>query len=176
MSLLRRHFHGIQLRLQTRHRCVEARNLDVCAPCVRHCLGDVFGPSSPRTHVAESCRCPSHRTGELCRLPLSMRTPACVQPLGSGTVQRRAAVACRVVFSFAECARSLVAGRGTSVSDGSSFGRVLGAQPMLLEIAQTEETGITRRQERTMIKGRPPFCQLQRSMHCGASACCAPKT
>ena len=56
-------------------------------------MDNVFGPSAPRTHVAASCCCRSRCTEELCHLRLSMRTPACVQPLGSGTVQRRAAVA-----------------------------------------------------------------------------------
>ena len=135
----------------------------------------MFGPSAPRTRRRLSSLS-RRRVGEPCRLRSPMRTPACSQPLGSGTVQRRAAVACRVVFAFAECTGSLVAGRGTSVSNRSSNRRVLGTQPMLLQTAQSEETGITRRQERTMIKGRPPFCQLQRSTHRGASACCAPKT
>ena len=105
---------------------------------------DVFGPSAPRTrHRTLSLSQSPRQRG--CRLRSPLRTPACCQPFGSGTVQRRAAVACRLVFSFAECAGSLVVGRGMSTSNGSSNKRVLGAQPMLLETPQSEENGFTRR-------------------------------
>ena len=101
--------------------------------------GDVFGPSALRTNVAASSLSQSPRR-EPCRLHLPMRTPACCQPFGSGTVQRRAAIACRVVFSFAECVGLLVAGRGTSVSNGPSNRRVLGMHSRCYsETPQSEE-------------------------------------
>ena len=54
-------------------------------------------------------------------------------------MQHRTAVACRLVFRVGRCAALSVAGQGTSVSNVESIRRVLGAQPMLLYTAQTEE-------------------------------------
>ena len=116
----------------------------------------MFGPSAPRTRVAASSLSQSPRR-EPCRLRLPMRTPACCQPLGSGTVQRRAAVACRMVASFTECAGSSVVGRGTSVSNGSSIGRVLGVQPMLLETHNRRKTGTHKGRKNNEPRGVHPF-------------------
>ena len=132
----------------------------------------MVGPSDPRTHVFA---CP---VAALKRLPFAR--PSCALPLQSALwLGHRTASRCRclqVVLRVDECADALVAGPGSSSSNGASFRRVLGAQPMLLHTAtqhQTEEIRITRMQKGTMDKGRPPFCHHQCNAHRGTSACCA---
>ena len=137
---------------------------------------DVFGPSAPRTRRRLSPLSQSPRRRG-CRLRSPMRTPACCQPLGSGTVQRRAAVACRLICSVAECAGSLVAGRGTRSSNGASIRRVLGTQPMLLHSAtQHQSRGKQNHtmQERNNNQGTSALLSSPMFTHRGSSACCAP--
>ena len=124
---------------------------------------DVFGPSAPRTRRRTlTLSQPPRRRGSRLRPPL--RTPTCRQPFGSGTVQRRAAVACRL-FSTPRSARGRWlpgeerARRMARRSDEySARSRCYSTQPHSTKV---EESRITRKQKGTIIKGRPPFCHHQ---------------
>ena len=57
---------------------------------------NVYGPNDPRTHVhPQRLR---RRVGKSRRCAIRPAHSPCCQPLGSGTVQHRAAVACRLAF------------------------------------------------------------------------------
>ena len=124
---------------------------------------DVFGPSAPRTRRRLSPLSQSPRRRG-CRLRSPMRTPACCQPFGSGTVQRRAAVACRLRFTPRSAPDRWLSGeerarRMARRSDEySAHSRCYSTQP---HSTKTEESRITRCKKGTIIKGRPPFCHHQ---------------
>ena len=116
-----------------------------------------------RVHAVACRRCPSRRVREVSFALVDAHS----RLLSALWVGHCAASRCRrlqVVLHSTECAGALVVGRGTSPSNGASFRRVLGAQPMLLHTAtqhQVEESRITRCKKGTMNKGRPPFCHHQ---------------
>ena len=126
-------------------------------------FNDVFGPSAPRTcrRTLTLSQSPRRRG---CRLRSPMRTPACCQPFGSGTVQRRAAVACRLSFTPRSARERWLSGevrarRMARRSDEySARSRCYSTQP---HSTTSEESRITRMQKGTIIKGRPPFCHHQ---------------
>ena len=124
---------------------------------------DVFGPSAPRTHRRTFALSQSPRRRG-CRLRSPMCTPACCQPFGSGTVQRRAVVACRLRFTPRSAPDHWLLGeerarRMARRSDEySAHSRCYSIQP---HSTKTEESRITRCKKGTIIKGRPPFCHHQ---------------
>ena len=133
------------------------------ATCSHLRVGDVFGPSAPRTcHRTLTLSQPPHRRG--CPLHSPMRTPACCQPFGSGTVQRHAAVACRLFFAsrraWERWLSSEVRGRRMArrSDEYSARSRCYSTQS---HSTKTEESKITQMQKGTIIKGRPSFCHHQ---------------
>ena len=128
-----------------------------------HDVHDVFRPSAPRTRrrTLTLSQLPRRRG---CRLRSPMRTPACCQPFGSGTVQRRAAIACMLIFTSQSALERWLSGevrarRMARRSDEySARSRCYSTQPHSTTI---EESRITRMQKGTIIKGRTPFCHHQ---------------
>ena len=175
LCLLRRDFHRTHLSLQAEQCRVEARNLDVCASRIGHrlrcvcrrafhdALGDVVGPSAPRTHVF-ACPVAASRSFAVCA---SMRAlPPAVSPLGR-----------------APCSVALPSLAGWSPRSRSARDRRLPGEVRACQtVRQSDEySACSRCYSRHTIGGKQELTKAERTMNQGASTLlsypmyCAPR-